>query len=81
MREVRGFLGLTGWYRIFIQSYARIASLVRATLKKTKVLVWTHSIEEAFEILKKALSSAPILALPIFSKPFMITTRMPVGKQ
>ena len=27
IREVRGFLGLTGWYHVFIQSYAKIASL------------------------------------------------------
>ena len=34
VREVRGFLGLTGWYRIFIQSYARIASPIMVTRKK-----------------------------------------------
>ena len=74
MREVCGFLGLTGWYRIFIQSYARIASPITATLKKAKGFVWTPLAEDAFLILKETLSSAPVLALPNFSKPFMVTT-------
>ena len=45
-----------------------------ATLKNSKVLMWTPSIEKAFQSLKETLSSAPILALSDFSKPFMVTT-------
>ena len=73
VRKVRGFLGLIGWYRIFIQSYARIASPIIATLKKAKGFVWNPSAEDAFLILKETLSSAPVLALPNFSKSFMVT--------
>ena len=83
VKEVRGFLGLTGWYKIFIQSYARIASPITATLKKAKESVWTPSAEDAFHLLKETLSSAPILALPNFSKPFMVTTdasRQAIGR-
>ena len=74
MREVCGFLGLIGWYRIFIHSYAWIASPIRVTLKKAKELVWTPSVENAFQILKETLNNIPVLALPKFSKPFMVTT-------
>ena len=74
IREARGFLGLAGWYRVFIQSYAKIASPITATLKKTKVFLWTPASEEAFNLLKEALISAPTLALPDFSKPFLVTT-------
>ena len=37
------------------------------------VFVWTSSIEEAFKILKETLSSALVLTLLDFSKPFMVT--------
>ena len=74
IREARGFLGLAGWYRVFVKSYAKIASPITATLKKTKVFLWTQASEEAFNLLKEALTSAPTLALPDFTKPFLVTT-------
>ena len=75
IREVRGFLGLTRWYSIFIQSYACIASPITPTLKKHKPFLWTSAAdEEAFNILKQALISEPILTLPNFTKPFLVTT-------
>ena len=74
IREVRGFLGLTGWYRVFIPGYARIASPITSTLKKTKVFEWSEDAEQAFLLLKEALISDPILALPDFAKPFLVTT-------
>ena len=40
--KVRGFLGLTRWYHVFIQSYAEIATPITSTLKKTKVFAWTQ---------------------------------------
>ena len=73
IREARGFLGLAGWYRVFVKSYAKIASPIITTLKKTKVFHWTQAFEDAFNLLKEALTSAPTLALPDFSKPFLVT--------
>ena len=72
--EVRGFQGLTGWYCIFIQSYAQIASPITATLKKNKVFLWVPVVEKAFLTLKEALMSMPVLALPNFTNPFLVTT-------
>ena len=74
IREVRGFLGLTGWYLIFIPGYARIASPITSTLKKTKTFAWNEDAEQAFILLKEALISDPILALLDFAKPFLVTT-------
>ena len=67
------FLGLIGWCRIFIQSYACIASPIISTLKKNKPFLWTSVAEEAFNILK-ALIFEPILTLSNFTKPFLVTT-------
>ena len=43
-------------------------------LKKGTLFVWTSETEAAFQTLKKALISAPVLALPNFSLPFTIET-------
>ena len=48
IREVRGFLGLIGWYHVFIIGYAKIASPLTNTLKKIIVFTWTKECEEIF---------------------------------
>lgn len=43
-------------------------------LKKGELFIWTSITEEAFQTLKQALISAPVLAMPDFSKQFVIET-------
>jgi hypothetical protein len=43
-------------------------------LKKDQYFVWTSEHQQAFDLLKQALCSAPVLALPDFSQPFHIKT-------
>ncbi|KAL0545229.1 hypothetical protein IC582_020379 [Cucumis melo] len=73
VRQVCGFLGLTGYYRRFVQHYEFIAAPLTQLLKKGG-FKWNKEVEEAFEKLKKAMLSLPILALPNIDQPFEIET-------
>ena len=62
--EIRSFLGLTGYYRRFIEDFCRIAApMTRLTRKEVK-FDWDDRCEEAFQELKRRLTSAPILIVP-----------------
>ncbi|PNY14541.1 hypothetical protein L195_g011223 [Trifolium pratense] len=73
VKQLRGFLGLTGYYRRFIKSYAKIASLL-TDLHKKAAYEWNDNAELAFQQLKTAITSVPVLALPNFHKPFILET-------
>ena len=71
---LRRFLGMTSFYRMFIENYAKIADPLFALLKKGETFVWHEQHEKAFEMLKEALMSSKILAYPDFSKSFILET-------
>ena len=62
--EIRSFLGLDGYYRRFIEEFSKIAApMTRLTRKEVK-FDWDDRCEEAFQELKRRLTSAPILIVP-----------------
>ena len=75
-KDVKSFLGLTGYYRKFVPNYADIAApLSDLTRKKQpEKVVWTDKCEEAFQKLKTMLCSEPVLKNPDFEKEFILQT-------
>ena len=66
LKELRSFIVLANYYRHFVRGFSHIANPFNALRKKNVPFVWTAAYAEAFDKLKCALVSAPILAYPNF---------------
>ena len=75
-KDVRAFIGLTGYYRRFIPNFAAKAARLSDTTKKNSPnrVRWTDHLEEDFQSLKQALLCEPILKCPDFAKHFYLQT-------
>jgi len=70
--NVRSFLGLTRYYRNYVQGYARLVAPLFELTKKEVAFVWDLGCQSAFEALKGALVAAPVLIRPDFDKQFCL---------
>ncbi len=74
VEKIRSFLGLCGYYRPFINGFARVASPLTQLLRKEVPFHWNAPQGKSFSDLKSALINAPALALPEYSVPFTLYT-------
>ena len=72
LKELRTFMGLANYYRRFVKGFAYIANPLNALTKKGSKFEWTEACADAFDKLKRALISAPILAYPDFKNEFLL---------
>ena len=75
-KQVMSWLGLLGFYQVYISQYSTIAASLTNLLKKAmpNKVVWEPCHEQSFQLLKTALLSRPILKLPDLKKPFVLRT-------
>jgi hypothetical protein len=70
VHQVRSFLGLAGYYRRFILNFSKIVKPITDLLKKDEKFVWNAKHDEAFQTLKKLLTTSPVLAQLDITKSF-----------
>nr|GFC60766.1 putative reverse transcriptase domain-containing protein [Tanacetum cinerariifolium] len=70
--EIYQFLGLAGYYQRFIEGFLKIAKSMTKLTQKAIKFDWGEKKENSFQLIKQKLCSAPILALPVGSKDFVV---------
>lgn len=73
-KELHSFMGMASYYRRFVPHFSIISKPLTNLLRKDTMLVWTVASQQSFEALKRALVQAHVLAIPNFSKPFVVET-------
>ena len=75
VKEIKSFLGLLGYYRRFIDNYAKVTKPLTQCLRKgSKIDINDKNYIECFKTCKELLSNSPILQYPDFDKEFILTT-------
>ena len=70
IKGIRSFLGHAGFYRRFIKDFSKLSKPLCNLLNKDVIFYFNDECLNSFNILKQALISAPILAVPDWSLPF-----------
>lgn len=73
IKSLRGFLGITGYYRRFVKNYG-VMSRPLTDLLKNGAFKWDNQAQQAFETLKRAMCQTSVLGIPDFSKEFIVET-------
>jgi hypothetical protein len=74
VKDVQRFLGYANFYRRFIKGYSKITTSLTTLTCKDKPFSWNPTAQAAFDTLKMAFTSAPILIHPDPAKPFIVET-------
>ena len=74
MKEIKQFLGLTGYYRKFVPRFADISRPLTMLTKKDTKFEWTQACQKSFELLKETLCGEPVLKYADTSKPYTLYT-------
>ncbi|XP_024872669.1 uncharacterized protein LOC112455126, partial [Temnothorax curvispinosus] len=72
VKDIQSFFGLAGYYRI--ENFSKIAKPLTRLTKKGKKFNWSVEQQNAFDLLKEKLTTAPVLNYPDFDKEFLMTT-------
>lgn len=73
-KDVRRLMGMANWYRRFLPDYAAITAPIYNLLRKGVKFEWSAQADKAWQTIKDALMSQPLLTSPDYSKPFIIQT-------
>lgn len=76
VKQVRRFIGMTGWYQRYIQNYSAIAAPMTDLLKKADRFIWTSAAQNAFDTLKGPQRLS--LRIPTFPKDFIFNVTRPL---
>ena len=71
-KELKGFLGLAGFYRDFIPNFTHISKPLKELTSDKVPFCWTSACDSAFDTLKNLLSSEPVLRFPDLNTPFVL---------
>ena len=74
VKEIKQFLGLTGYYRTFVPRFADISGPLTTLTKKDKKFKWTSACQKSFDLLKETLCDEPVLKYADTSKPYTLYT-------
>ena len=74
VKEIKQFLGLTGYYRKFVPRFADISRPLPMLMKKDVKFEWTPACQKYFELLKETLCGKPVLKYADTSRPYTLYT-------
>ena len=72
VKEVQSFLGFVNFYWKFIRDFSNVTRPLYALTCKTQQWVWCSPKQKAFNALKKAVTSTPVLTFPSQSSCFCL---------
>jgi hypothetical protein len=70
--DIRNFIGLAGYYSRFIEGFSKMAGPLTQLTRKNQLFAWTEKCETSLQALKKRMTNAPALVLPMTGEPYEV---------